>query len=88
MSAPAYIPLPHMCAVFARAHSAYEADKALPCPKPAFDGWNEVNEFMGQLAALLSKTAGVELRWDAKPNLEENILGELGKFVRVGNEAE
>ena len=80
MSTPVYIPLPHMCAVFARAHAAYEAHKALPCPKDGFSGWGEVNEFMETLAALLSKTAGVELRWDATPNLEENIRGELGKF--------
>lgn len=80
MTKPTYILLPHMCAVFSRAHEAYEADRKVPCPKPGFGGWGEVNEWMEQLAASLSQTAGVELVWDAKPNMEDNPLGELGWF--------
>ena len=81
MTAP-YICIPDMCRAFARAYEAYEADKKVPCPKPGFDGWGEVNEWMGQLAKLLSKTAGVEVVWDAKPNMEDNPLGELGRFEK------
>ena len=77
-----YICIPDMCRVFARAHEAYEADKKVPCPKPGFDGWGEVNEWMGQLAKLLSKTVGVEVVWDAKPNMEDNPLGEVGRFKK------
>lgn len=82
MTKPTYICMPDMCRTFARAHEAFEADKKKPCPKPGFTGFNEVNEWMEQLAKLFFDTAGAELVWDAKPNMEDNPLGELGRFEK------
>lgn len=82
MTKPTNVFLPYICQVFGNAAKEYEKHKTLPCPKPAFDGWGEVNELMRDLAASLSATTGVEIVWDASPGARVNPLGEFGCFEK------
>lgn len=83
--APLYLCLPDLCRVFAQTSAAYEAHRALPCPKDGFDGWQAVNAVLNQIAEAVSSAAyGVRVVWNAAPNMEENPLGEVGKFEPAG----
>ena len=79
---PTNVFLPYICQAFGNAAKEYEKHKTLPCPKPAFDGWGEVNELMSDLATSLSATTGVEIVWDASPDAMINPLGEFGCFEK------